>query len=83
VSAPADFKLTPIRAGQPYTRSVEGGFRRAKAPSDGLIVELEDRAVFVPLAELMAAIAQASPRAAPRRATLPFGVLPGGDPEAR
>ena len=49
-------ELKPIRAGEEISVQVEGGFARKRAPSDGVIVSLPDRDVFVPADDLLTAL---------------------------
>ena len=42
-------RLVLIRAGQPLSVAVVGGFVRRPAPSDGLVVMMADRDVFLPI----------------------------------
>lgn len=39
--------LRVVRAGDEISVEVEGGFARRRAPSDGVLVQLDDRDVFV------------------------------------
>jgi hypothetical protein len=46
-------ELKPIRAGEEITVQVEGGFARRHAPSDGVMVALPDRDVFLAIDDLL------------------------------
>jgi hypothetical protein len=48
--------LRAVRAGDEISIPVEGGFARRAAPSDGLVIELADRDVFVPVDALLEAL---------------------------
>jgi hypothetical protein len=48
--------LRPVRAGQEITVAVEGGFARRAATGDGLLVELPDRDVFLPVDAVIEAL---------------------------
>jgi hypothetical protein len=48
--------LRAVRAGDEISIPVEGGFARRSAPSDGVIIELAERDVFVPVAALLEAL---------------------------
>ena len=48
--------LRPVRAGDEITVPVEGGFARRRASGDGLIVELPDRDVFLPVDAVLEAL---------------------------
>jgi len=39
--------LRVVRAGDEISVEVEGGFVRRRAPSDGVLVQLDDRDVFI------------------------------------
>lgn len=45
---PNAFTLRIIRKGEEYSKSVKGGFIRAKAPAAGVVLVSDDREVFVP-----------------------------------
>jgi hypothetical protein len=46
-------ELKPIRAGDEISVPVEGGFARRHAPSDGVLVALPDRDVFLPVDDVL------------------------------
>jgi redox-regulated HSP33 family molecular chaperone len=46
-----------VREGDEISVAVAGGFARRRAPSDGVIVELGDRDLFVPVEALFEALA--------------------------
>jgi hypothetical protein len=48
--------LRPVRAGEEIVVAVEGGFVRRAAPADGVVVEIADRDVFLPVDEVLAAL---------------------------
>lgn len=48
--------LRPVRAGDELTLAVENGYVRRRAPSDGVVIEMPDREVFVPADELLEAL---------------------------
>jgi hypothetical protein len=48
--------LRPVRAGQEITVAVEGGFARRCATGDGLLVELPDRDLFLPVESVVEAL---------------------------
>jgi hypothetical protein len=48
--------LRAVRAGDEITVEVIGGFARRKAPTDGVVVQLPDRDVFVDVAVLEEAL---------------------------
>jgi hypothetical protein len=41
-----------IRQGEEYQQAVEGGFRRGRAPDDGVLVENSEVTLFVPVTDL-------------------------------
>jgi hypothetical protein len=45
-----------VRAGDDFTAEVEGGFVRRRVPSDGIVVQLPDRDVFVTAEALIEAL---------------------------
>ena len=45
-----------VRAGDEITVEVQGGFARRKAPSDGVLVQMPDRDVFVGAEALIEAL---------------------------
>jgi hypothetical protein len=49
-------QLKPVRAGDEISVQVEGGFARRHAPSDGVLVALPDRDVFLPVDDLVAVL---------------------------
>jgi hypothetical protein len=55
-SLPDSPVLRPVRAGQEITVAVEGGFARRLATGDGLMVELPDRDLFLPVDAVIAAL---------------------------
>jgi len=57
---PNAYQLRPVRAGDEYSKAVEGGFRRARAPEDGLVVEQEDRTLFLSRRALLEALGLAT-----------------------
>jgi hypothetical protein len=48
--------LRPVHAGEEISVAVEGGFARRRAPGDGLIVELPDRDLFLPVDAVLEAL---------------------------
>lgn len=50
--------VRPVRAGDEITKAVEGGFRRDRASSDGILVVTADRDIFIPLDMLGAPLAK-------------------------
>jgi hypothetical protein len=46
-----------VREGDEISVAVAGGFARRRAPSDGVIIELGDRDLFLPVEALVAALA--------------------------
>jgi hypothetical protein len=48
--------IRAVRAGDEVSVQVEGGFVRRRAPSDGIVVELPDRDVFVTADALVEAL---------------------------
>jgi hypothetical protein len=48
--------VRPVHAGDEISVQVEGGFARRPAPSDGVIVELPDRDVFLAAETLVEAL---------------------------
>jgi hypothetical protein len=45
-----------VRAGDDFSAEVEGGFARRRAPTDGIVVQLPDRDVFVTAEALIEAL---------------------------
>jgi hypothetical protein len=45
-----------VRAGDEITVAVEGGFARRRAPADGIVVQLPDRDVFLPVDTVLEAL---------------------------
>lgn len=39
--------IRPVRKGVPFSREVQGGVYRTPAPSDGLVIDLADKDVFL------------------------------------
>ena len=48
--------IKPIRKGEPFSREVQGGVHRTPAPSDGLVVDLVDKDVFLDVAVVVMAL---------------------------
>jgi len=44
----ASIKIRPVMAGDDYVVQVEGGFVRRTVPEDGLVIESDEREIFVP-----------------------------------
>ena len=53
---PPEPTIRAVRAGDEITVAVEGGFARRHAPSDGVLVMLPDRDLFLPAALLVEAL---------------------------
>jgi len=45
-----------VRNGDEITVAVEGGFARRRAPGDGVVVELPDRDLFLPVDAVVEAL---------------------------
>jgi hypothetical protein len=80
VIEPPAYRLRPVAAGDSYCRATQGGVRSTKAPGPGVVVAFPEYDLFIPLGELTAILSQLVPRASPRRAAAPAGVLPGDEP---
>jgi hypothetical protein len=48
--------LRTVRAGDEITVAVEGGFARRRAPTDGVIIQLSDRDLFLSADALVEAL---------------------------
>ena len=48
--------LRAVRAGDEITVAVDGGFARRRAPTDGIVVQLPDRDVFLPVDAVLEAL---------------------------
>jgi hypothetical protein len=53
-----DRSISPVRAGQLATFEVGGGFVRLPAPCHGIIVETKTTTIFIPAADVAAALAR-------------------------
>jgi hypothetical protein len=63
----ASIKIRPVMAGDDYVLQVEGGFVRRTVPEDGLVVESDEREIFVPENKLLEALQRLEARR-PQRA---------------
>lgn len=48
--------IRPVRKGAPFTREVVGGVFRTPAPSDGLVVDLVDKDIFLEVGVVVLAL---------------------------
>ena len=56
MTQPSQVRLRAVRAGDEISVAVEGGFVRRRAPGDGVVIELDDRDLYLPVEALVDAL---------------------------